>query len=108
VLNVDSGMTQKEKVELVCAQLDGIGGARTIGFGADRANSLPDAIAKAIKKVWLNNDEEIEEVVIVSKANQSSQNKIQGTKDLCPECGYIELLKHDGCSICMNCGYGEC
>lgn len=44
-----------EKVELLIKHLKGIGGSGAIGFGANRVESIADAVAKALETHVLNN-----------------------------------------------------
>jgi ribonucleoside-diphosphate reductase alpha chain len=47
-LRVNSTLAPRERIRQIVAQLTGIGGSRSIGFGANRVRSLPDAIAKVL------------------------------------------------------------
>jgi len=47
-LRLESDVVPKEKVRKIVAQLSGIGGARSVGFGKDKVRSLPDALAKVL------------------------------------------------------------
>jgi len=47
-LRVNGMLSPRERIRQVVAQLTGIGGSRSIGFGANRVRSLPDAIAKIL------------------------------------------------------------
>ena len=47
-LRLTDGLSAKEKVRQVVAQLIGIGGTRSVGFGKDRVRSLPDGVAKIL------------------------------------------------------------
>ena len=47
-LRIDSPITQNQRAEEISRQLRAIGGSTSIGFGADRVRSLPDAVARAI------------------------------------------------------------
>lgn len=48
LLRMQSPIPHRERMKQVIAQLNGIGGARTIGFGINRVRSLPDALAKTL------------------------------------------------------------
>lgn len=50
VLRVASPVPPVERIHKVAAELIGIGGARSLGFGENRVRSLPDAVAKAIDR----------------------------------------------------------
>lgn len=43
-------LAPKEKVKQIVAQLIGIGGATSVGFGENKVRSLPDAVAKVLAK----------------------------------------------------------
>jgi len=43
-------ITSRERVKQIIAQLIGIGGAKSVGFGDKRVRSLPDAVAKILAK----------------------------------------------------------
>jgi ribonucleoside-diphosphate reductase alpha chain len=47
-LRLTDGLSPRERIKQVVAQMIGIGGARSVGFGKDRVRSLPDAIAKVL------------------------------------------------------------
>ena len=48
VLRLQSPIPARERVRQIVAQLSGIGGMRTIGFGEKRVRSVPDAVAKVL------------------------------------------------------------
>lgn len=43
-------LTPRDKIKQIVAQLVGIGGATSVGFGENRVRSLPDAVAKVLSK----------------------------------------------------------
>src|SRR3989344_3100073 len=47
-LRLNGELSPKERIRQVVAQLIGIGGARSVGFGKDKVRSLPDAGAKIL------------------------------------------------------------
>jgi ribonucleoside-diphosphate reductase alpha chain len=49
-LRLSGALLPRERVRQIVAQLIGIGGARSIGFGANKVLSLPDAVAKVLSK----------------------------------------------------------
>jgi len=49
-LRLNGQLSSRERVRQVVAQLIGIGGARSVGFGENRVRSLPDAVAKILSK----------------------------------------------------------
>ncbi|MDY6827620.1 MAG: LAGLIDADG family homing endonuclease [Bacillota bacterium] len=82
-------------VDEIVTQLEGIGGARSVGFGPNRIMSVPDAIGQALHKL----------------ASTESNNVIQNlseNREICPECGTCALVRVEGCLKCEACGYSEC
>lgn len=49
-LRLNGRLTGRERIKQVVAQLIGIGGAKSVGFGENRVRSLPDAVAKVLAK----------------------------------------------------------
>lgn len=49
-LRLNGALSPRERVRQIVAQLIGIGGARSVGFGANKVLSLPDAVAKVLSK----------------------------------------------------------
>ncbi|MBI2032481.1 MAG: adenosylcobalamin-dependent ribonucleoside-diphosphate reductase [Candidatus Levybacteria bacterium] len=49
-LRLNGTLSPRERIRQVVAQLTGIGGARSVGFGANRIGSLPDAVAKILAR----------------------------------------------------------
>lgn len=49
-LRVVGNLPPRERIRQVVAQLSGIGGARSVGFGENRVRSLPDAVAKVLAR----------------------------------------------------------
>lgn len=49
-LRINGVLPPRERIRQVVAQLIGIGGARSVGFGENKVRSLPDAIAKVLSK----------------------------------------------------------
>jgi ribonucleoside-diphosphate reductase alpha chain len=49
-LRINGALAPRERIRQVVAQLIGIGGARSVGFGENKVRSLPDAIAKVLSK----------------------------------------------------------
>ncbi len=47
-LRVNGVLSPRERVRQIVAQLIGIGGAKSVGFGESKVRSLPDAIAKVL------------------------------------------------------------
>ncbi|KKR76831.1 MAG: Ribonucleoside-diphosphate reductase [Candidatus Levybacteria bacterium GW2011_GWA2_40_8] len=49
-LRLSGSLPPRERIRQVVAQLTGIGGARSVGFGENRVRSLPDAVAKVLAR----------------------------------------------------------
>ena len=81
-LRLNGMLAPTERIRQVVAQLSGIGGARSVGFGPNKVRSLPDAIARVLAQHFgfaVNGkvvDKKVEEQVLaqppMSSANGSS------------------------------------
>lgn len=49
-LRLNGMLPPRDRIRQVVAQLIGIGGARSVGFGENRVRSLPDAVAKVLSR----------------------------------------------------------
>jgi len=123
-LKFGSHLTSRERAVLIIEQLQGIGGSRTVGFGAEKIASLPDAIAKAlVLDMGLIPDKQKAEGIFLENGNGKSKSEqlsletdgdqeqlILLTKeaDICPSCGNATLVHEMGCKTCYGCGYSEC
>jgi ribonucleoside-diphosphate reductase alpha chain len=125
-LNFGSHLSLRERAVLIIEQLRGIGGSRSVGFGAEKISSLPDAVAKALvldmgllpvgksadKLVGENGkDDKIGEAkqLIVDDADGLKQLELLvRPADICPACGNAALVHEMGCKTCHGCGYSEC
>lgn len=127
-------LSARERVAEIANQLAGIGGRRSVGFGAERVRSLPDAVATALslhcnlvingngKQVTESNQtqeqksqvsEEPTDASLLDNANglDKENNALSfETKsfDLCPSCGAGALVYEEGCAKCYDCGFSEC
>jgi ribonucleoside-diphosphate reductase alpha chain len=124
LLRIDSPVSRRERLGLIVSQLEGIGGARSVGFGINRVASMPDALAATLREMYFN--ENVQPVVVPSApeatavhtnghtANGNGKHAIEPTRvklpgaDLCPECGMVTLVRSEGCKKCETCGYSEC
>ncbi len=136
-LRLNSTLTSRERIRQVIAQLTGIGGAGSVGFGKDRVRSLPDAVAKVLAKHYgfvVNGKVEDRKTVVthadglpeehsIEKTNghsdmvvmeqlaidaQSDTSSATGLFDICPDCGSGTLAYEEGCKKCYSCGYSAC
>ncbi len=124
VLRIDSPVSRRERLGLIVSQLEGIGGARSVGFGINRVTSMPDALAATLREMYFN--ENVQPVVVPTvpeatpvytnghAANGIGKHAVEPTRvrlpgaDLCPECGMVTLVRSEGCKKCETCGYSEC
>ncbi|WP_156043147.1 adenosylcobalamin-dependent ribonucleoside-diphosphate reductase [Paenibacillus sp. UNC451MF] len=102
------------KVQLLTKHLKGIGGSGAIGFGANRVESIADAVAKALEMHGDFSDEAdayvtaTQEVVMETTAQYAVNRQSATSLDLCPSCGSASLINSEGCKNCSNCGYSRC
>ncbi|UQZ37649.1 ribonucleoside-diphosphate reductase [Paenibacillus sp. PK3_47] len=126
-----------EKVELLIKHLKGIGGSGAIGFGANRVESIADAVAKALESHVHSNahDDHVAAPIAATLAledfNEALNTELKvslpaaapagagdgghgvhshsaASRDLCPSCGSASLINVEGCKTCGNCGYSRC
>jgi len=113
-LRFASGISAMDRVKEIVNQLEGIGGARVMGFGKDRIKSLPDAVAKVLKmhyNMGKGMDEKKDEPRLMTETTQASliqPPQPKGLFDICPTCGEASLAHEEGCKKCYGCGYSEC
>ncbi len=111
-LRFSSHLSVEERIKEIVNQLQGIGGARTLGFGKEKIRSLPDAVSKVIAMHYgLNGTNNQKETKIVQQTTQTSLiNNIESGSvfDICPSCGEASLVHEEGCKKCYSCGYSEC
>ncbi len=82
-------------VDEIVTQLEGIGGARSVGYGPNRIMSVPDAIGQALRKLSQTDTQNI---------NPGNSHAME----LCPDCGTCALIRAEGCLKCEACGFSEC
>jgi ribonucleoside-diphosphate reductase alpha chain len=111
------------KEALLIKHLKGIGGSGAIGFGANRVESIADAVAKSLEmhvqaNAVHNSDPYVTAAAAPAEASQGHShgghhshhelNELTESKDMCPSCGSASLIPSDGCKTCTNCGYSRC
>ena len=125
-LQILSPLSQTDRMKVIAEQLRGIGGSRSVGFGAQQVRSLPDGVARALELHLesLQPPEEQTEQDAADNATNSFQNghtehsapvnplsnlsKLTVTGNLCPECGCNTMVYEEGCRKCYTCGHSEC
>ena len=125
VLRLASPVEPKSRLEEVAAQLRGIGGSRSIGFGAKRVTSLPDGLAHTFQDYLNEREERMEEKALLDELREARAHKHEAKEpekksfepatspmlkigDICPECGQATVINEEGCRKCYSCGYSEC
>jgi ribonucleoside-diphosphate reductase alpha chain len=105
------------KERLLIKHLKGIGGSGAIGFGANRVESIADAVAKALEMhieaqgaeaASKSHDYVQAPAAAPAPEKKATFNVINSSTDLCPSCGSASLVHSDGCKNCTNCGYSRC
>lgn len=105
------------KVQLLIKHLKGIGGSGAIGFGANRVESIADAVAKALEfhVQTLEQDGGAQQAVAPAAPAPSAAAyespkaaDVSSSTDLCTSCGTASLINVEGCKTCTNCGYSKC
>jgi len=100
ILRMPSPLTPKRRLEETIGQLQGIGGGRPLGFGAQKVLSLPDGLARALAEhLGLVKAEEV---------SGPDRTEMMRTGDICPDCGQATFVHEEGCKKCYSCGFNEC
>jgi ribonucleoside-diphosphate reductase alpha chain len=121
-LRLSSTVEPRERMREIVRQLEGIGGRRPTGFGANRVRSLPDGVSQALREyleetldeyVWEevgreSNRAPKEQLDFDQMPSQHRGDKRSEIGDLCPDCGQAALVNEEGCRKCYACGYSEC
>lgn len=78
-LRLNGHLSPRERIRQVVAQLIGIGGARSVGFGENKVRSLPDAVAKVLSKHFeFRVNGIVEDKKIVTNGNGHANGLING------------------------------
>ena len=107
---------------LIIEQFEGIGGYATTGFGSERVRSIPDAIAKALRRYLGEGVSELEVAVHestmplrLSSGQAALADLLKPTKEyvphlgaICPDCGQASVYMAEGCMTCQECGWSQC
>jgi ribonucleoside-diphosphate reductase alpha chain len=109
VLRLSSPVAPRERLVEVVRQLEGIGGGRPLGFGAQRVLSLPDAVAQVLAEYLGQAQPGDNGRLQTPGERQGEQGQLPfRIGDLCPDCGAAALVREEGCRKCYACGYSEC
>ena len=103
------------KVQLLIKHLKGIGGSGAIGFGANRVESIADAVAKSLELHLEYHSGHTAQAPAAPVAQPAPKVAYESPKlstststDLCTSCGAAALVNVEGCKTCTNCGYSKC
>lgn len=119
-LRLPSTISSEERLQLIATQMRGIGGSRSIGFGAERVLSLPDAVAQALITHLEHGLSNVPSPhATAPAANGYANGHAAPTQltlptatvlgNLCPQCGSsAAFVLEEGCKKCHGCGYSEC
>lgn len=132
-LRILSPLSQTDRAKEIAEQLRGIGGSRSVGFGAQQVRSLPDAVARVLEmhmemletesehaqESASSQQEDVEadnetrhngngNSVLAEQSDPISLSHLNVTGNLCPRCGCNTLVYEEGCRKCYSCGHSEC
>ncbi|MEW5950825.1 MAG: adenosylcobalamin-dependent ribonucleoside-diphosphate reductase [Elusimicrobia bacterium] len=91
----------------IIKHLNSVKGDRPWGFGENKVNSIPHAIAIALR-------DHLKKTGILTSDNESGENKLQlweaAKVQYCPKCYSSNISFESGCSgpTCHDCGYSQC
>ncbi len=113
ILRMASPVAPVDRMREIIAQLVGIGGGRSLGFGINRVRSLPDGIGQVLDQYLRDKDGTPEEEVKTNgNGNGHHNDEPSPVKmkigDICPECGEAAVVNEEGCRKCYACGFSEC
>jgi ribonucleoside-diphosphate reductase alpha chain len=101
-LRLPSPWTAQRRLEEVISQLARIGGAQSMGFGAAKVLSLPDALARTLAE-HIGQVKGADDPAVAPIVEERKQ-----IGDLCKECGQATFIYEEGCKKCLSCGFNEC
>ena len=129
LLRLAAPLSRRERLLLIVEQFEGIGGYATSGFGSERVRSIPDAIAKALRRYLGENVTELEVALHHStlplglptgQAGPPAKQVGMPAQPLgheaaasplgaiCPDCGQATVYMAEGCMTCQQCGWSQC
>lgn len=124
LLRMDSSLSRRERLMLIIEQFEGIGGYATAGFGSERVRSIPDAIAKAMRRYMgdvtelqaamqgagiLENAPTMKALPMAGGPSQPAHAEYKHAAGaMCPDCGQATVYMAEGCMTCQECGWSQC
>jgi ribonucleoside-diphosphate reductase alpha chain len=110
LLRLASDVPRRDRLQLVIDQFSGIGGYATAGFGPDRVRSIPDAVAKAMRRYLYETQGAPAPLALptVSAAPAVVPTYTHASGALCGDCGQASVYMAEGCMTCQECGWSQC
>ena len=123
LLRIASPLTRQERLLLIIEQFEGIGGYATSGFGSERVRSIPDAIAKALRRYLGQNvselDVQLHTMGLITEPHAPARDLPMASVSadhpvgrafgaICPDCGQTAVYMSEGCMTCQSCGFSQC
>ena len=113
ILRLASPVSPRDRIKEIVRQLGGIGGGRSLGFGAKRVRSLADGVGQVLAEYLREADEHLGEWLPPVEDTAPSNGGLEVPKtlrigDLCPECGEAAVVNEEGCRKCYACAFSEC
>ncbi|MBI2886826.1 MAG: vitamin B12-dependent ribonucleotide reductase [Chloroflexi bacterium] len=119
LLRLSAPLPRRERLLLIIEQFEGIGGYATFGFGNGRVRSIPDAIAKALRR-YLGVEVETPPPTEHKALAEPRPEPVEGLAAtiekpsarplgaICPDCGQAAVYYAEGCMTCQECGWSQC
>jgi len=94
-------------LESVIDQLNDIGGRFSVGFGERKVLSMPDALAKVLKRFSITagrngNGHALDDAGIRAKFDSADPQELRRNLALCPKCQNRSLAFQEGCFMCLT------
>ncbi|MCP4142643.1 MAG: adenosylcobalamin-dependent ribonucleoside-diphosphate reductase [Chloroflexi bacterium] len=112
ILRLASPVSPRDRIKEIVRQLGGIGGGRSLGFGAKRVRSLPDGVGQVLAE-YLREAKDLKDWAPPVEDTAPSNGGLEVAQiprigDLCPECGEAAVVNEEGCRKCYACAFSEC
>ena len=113
ILRLASPVSPRDRIKEIVRQLGGIGGGRSLGFGAKRVRSLADGVGQVLAEYLREASEHLGEWLPPVEDTAPSNGGLETQQmprigDLCPECGEAAVVNEEGCRKCYACAFSEC
>ena len=91
--SISMGLRTGVDVNVYAAQLEGLGGKSTYGFGPNKILSVADGVAKLLKRLYGPQAE-------VETPNIPTDTPVASPHDICPNCQNATVVYEAGCAHC--------